>query len=327
MTKKYQPPFTLTNEHIDWVSRISEQIGLLKSNHSFLTPQLRRGNRIRTIQASLAIEQNTLSLEQVTAVIEGKPVLGLPHEIQEVRNAFATYEQLQHFNPCSIENLLKAHSQLLYALADDAGKWRETGVAIYNSGELMHMPPSASQVPRLMDDLFAWLNQSNFHPLLTSCLFHYEFEFIHPFSDGNGRMGRLWQTLILTQWRPELAYLPVETVIKDRQGEYYRALREADKLADAAPFVSFMLEAIGSALSQALEKSSGKSSVKSSGKNSEKVLQLIRGNSLITASDIAEHLGISVRAVEKQLANLKTAGKLNRVGGAKGGHWVVIVVE
>jgi Fic family protein len=144
MTKKYQPPFSLTNEHIDWVSRISEQIGLLKGSHSFLTPQLRRGNRIRTIQASLAIEQNTLSLEQVTAVIEGKPVLGLPHEIQEVRNAFATYEQLQHFNPCEAEGLLKAHGHLLYALADDAGKWRETGAAIYNSGELMHMPPPAS---------------------------------------------------------------------------------------------------------------------------------------------------------------------------------------
>ncbi len=223
------------------------------------------------------------------------------------------------------DDLLKAHQQLLYGLADDAGRWRESAVAIYNGGELMHMPPPASQVPRLMDELLEWLRQNTYHPLLASCLFHYEFEFIHPFTDGNGRMGRLWQTLILTQWRPELAYLPVETLIKDRQSDYYLALRQSDAAADAAPFVSFMLEAIYSALIAALGKnldaSPAEDMEKSSGKSSGKILALIQVKPHITAPELADQLGISVRAVEKHLANLKAAGKLRRIGGAKGGRW------
>jgi Fic family protein len=180
-----------------------------------------------------------------------------------------------------------------------------------------------------MDELLEWLRQNTYHPLLASCLFHYEFEFFHPFSEGNGRMGRLWQTLILTHWRPELGYLPVETVIKDRQSDYYLALRASDTAADAAPFVSFMLEAIYSALITALGNSAEashaedlvKSSAKGSVKSAVKIIALIQTNPNFSAPELAEHLGISVRALEKHLANLKAAGKLRRIGSPKGGHW------
>jgi Fic family protein len=218
-----------------------------------LVPELRRGNRLRTIQASLAIEHNSLSLEQVTAVLEGKRVLGLPREIQEVRNAFAAYEQLPSFQPYKLKHVLTAHGQLMLGLVDDAGQWRHSGVGIYRDKQLMHMAPPASQVPRLMGDLLAWLETMPVHPLVASCVFHYEFEFIHPFSDGNGRMGRLWQTLILSQWKAELAYLPVETVIRHQQAQYYAALSAADKASDATGFVEYMLKALLSAMQEVVE--------------------------------------------------------------------------
>jgi Fic family protein len=215
-----------------------------------LSPQLRRGNRIRTIQASLAIEHNSLTVEQVTAVLEGKRVLGLPREIQEVRNAFAAYEQLQQWQPHNPNHLLAAHGLLMQGLVDDAGRWRNSGVGIYREQQLLHMAPPPSQVQRLMAELLVWLKKSTVHPLVASCVFHYEFEFIHPFSDGNGRMGRLWQTLILSQWKSVLAYLPVETVIRNQQSEYYAALSAADQASDATVFVEFMLQALLAAMQE-----------------------------------------------------------------------------
>lgn len=207
---KYQPPLTVTPTMLALVADISEQVGVLTANReAALTPQLRRGNRIRTIQASLAIENNTLSVEQVTAVLDGKRVLGLPREIQEVRNAFCTYEAMGNWRPERQADLLAAHKSLMAGLIDNAGHFREGGVGIYREQRLLHMAPPASRLQPLMHDLLAWLGASDWHPLISSCVFHYEFEFIHPFADGNGRMGRLWQTLILSRWRPVLAYLPV----------------------------------------------------------------------------------------------------------------------
>jgi Fic family protein len=253
----YQPPFQITPSILTLVADISEQLGrwsaLLGHADAALLPELRRGNRLRTIQASLAIEHNSLSLEQVTAVIEGKRVLGLPREIQEVRNAFAAYEQLPNWQPYNDKHLLAAQGQLMLGLVDDAGQWRHAGVGIYRDQQLMHMAPPPSQVARLMEDLLAWLKTMPVHPLVASCVFHYEFEFIHPFSDGNGRMGRLWQTLILSQWKPELAYLPVETVIRHQQAEYYAALSAADKASDATGFVEYMLKALLSAMQEVVE--------------------------------------------------------------------------
>ncbi|VVO42410.1 Fic family protein [Pseudomonas fluorescens] len=251
---RYQPPLTLTTRILALIAEISEQIGQLSAvDDRRQTPQLRRGNRIRTIQASLAIENNTLSIEQVTAVLAGQRVLGLPREIQEVRNAFAAYEAMPDWQPGSRADLLQAHKLLMHGLIDDFGQFRQAGVGFYRGERLAHMAPPPSRVAHLIDDLLAWLGATDWHPLIISCVFHYEFEFIHPFADGNGRMGRLWQTLILSQWRPVLAYLPVEAVIREQQDAYYAALSAADQLAESTPFVEFMLQALSLALKEATQ--------------------------------------------------------------------------
>lgn len=253
MTKPYKPPFTLTAPILDAVAEISELLGRwTASSASARSPRLRRQQRIRSIQASLAIENNSLSLEQVTAVLAGKPVLAPPHEVQEVRNAFAAYERLAHWQPTSADDLLQAHGLLMTGLLDAPGYWRSGGVGIYRGDQLLHMAPPASRVPKLMADLLAWLARGEVHPLVASCVFHYEFEFIHPFADGNGRLGRLWQSAILSAWQPALAWLPVETVVRDRQEAYYAALAASDRASSATPFVEFMLSAFASALREAL---------------------------------------------------------------------------
>lgn len=254
MLSAYQPPFQITPSILSLVVEIGEKLGGWSANlaggDEGLLPQLRRGNRIRTIHASLAIEHNSLTLEQVTAVLDGKRVLGLPREIQEVRNAFSTYDHLLEWHPQNINHLLAAHGFLMQGLVDDAGQWRKSGVGIYQGQQLVHMAPPASQVQRLISNLMDWLKQNKVHPLVASCVFHYEFEFIHPFSDGNGRMGRLWQTLILSKWRSTLAYLPVETVIRHQQAEYYAALSASDHASDATGFVEFMLRALLTAIQE-----------------------------------------------------------------------------
>lgn len=253
MSNPYQPPFQITETILNTVALIGERVGRWSSlGEAAMTPQLRRGNRIRTIQASLAIENNTLSVEQVTAVIDGKRVLGLPREIQEVRNAFAAYEQMPRWQPSSRKDLITAHALLTAGLIDEAGKLRSGGVGIYHGDKLIHMAPPAKQLDRLLNDLMAWAGSTKLHPLIASCVFHYEFEFIHPFADGNGRMGRLWQTLMLSRWQPALAWLPVETVVKERQQAYYAALAESDRVAEATPFVEFMLGALLEALDAAV---------------------------------------------------------------------------
>ncbi len=321
---RYQPPLTLTLAMLALLAEISEQVGRLSARHeAALTPQLRRGNRIRTIQASLAIENNTLSVEQVTAVLEGKRVLGLPREIQEVRNAFAAYEAMPGWSPASRADLLTAHGLLLQGLIDDAGQFRRGGVGIYRGEQLLHMAPPASRVPQLVSDLLGWLGRTDLHPLIASCVFHYEFEFIHPFADGNGRMGRLWQTLILSQWRSVLAWLPVETVILEQQDAYYAALSAADRQAEATPFVEFMLRALQQALAEAI---AAEGSLQGSEESSEEtpLLRLLKAHPGLTAKQAAEQLGLSPRAVEKQLATLKASGRLRRIGSNKGGYWQVV---
>lgn len=321
----YQPPYTITSKILQHVADI---VALLTrwqiSSQASLTPQLRRNNRIRTIQASLAIENNSLSIDQVTAVLDGKPVLGLPREIQEVRNAFAAYEQLPHWKAELEADCLTAHGLLMAGLVDEAGVYRNSGVGIYNNQTLVHMAPPASRVSALMADLLSWLASNAVHPLIASCVFHYEFEFIHPFADGNGRMGRLWQTLILSQWQPLLAYLPVESIVRDRQAAYYQALADADNLANSTPFIEFMLQALLDALTEVLAKTSEKVSIKASEKTSEKILVLIAENPLLTIAELAEVIGVTERSIERNLKKLQAEQRLSRNGPAKGGYWLLI---
>lgn len=248
------PPYTISSTALKLVAAISEQLATLSATGALtaenLSPQLRRKNRIRTIHASLAIENNTLSLEQVTDIIDGKPVIGPPRDIQEVRGAVAAYEKLDSWKPHSLKDLLAAHAMLMHDLVDNPGKLRTGGVGVFQGSKVVHMAPPANLVHGHLENLLQWLKKTDEHPLITSCVFHYEFEFIHPFADGNGRMGRLWQTLILSKWRPVLAYMPVETIVRNRQEEYYASLAQADVQGEATKFIEFMLQALHETLAE-----------------------------------------------------------------------------
>lgn len=250
---KYIPPYSLTSTMMRLVSEISELVGKAQMQTASPMPHLRKNNRIRTVHASLAIENNSLSVEQVTAILDGKHVLGLPKEIQEVRNAFKAYEKMEEWNPSDLSHLLDAHGVLMSGLVDHAGQLRTGGVGVFEGSRVIHMAPPAHLIHSQMQDLLHWLAETDEHPLISSCVFHYEFEFIHPFEDGNGRMGRLWQTLILSRWKPLFAYLPVETVIHSRQKAYYAALGNADQSGESTAFIEFLLEALLTALREATE--------------------------------------------------------------------------
>jgi Fic family protein len=292
MTKPFAPPFTVTPRVLDPVARIGEEIGRQGlQRDSTLTPVLRRGNRLRSIQASLAIENNSLSLEQVTAVIAGRRVLGPPQEIREVRNAFAAYEAMEAWNPSSPKDLLTAHRLLMNGLVNDAGRYRVSAVGIARGKEIVHLAPPAERVPGLMKDLLGWLKRTKVHPLVAGCVFHYELEFIHPFADGNGRMGRLWQTLILSRWKPALAWLPVESVIREQQKEYYRTLAAADRAGQSTVFIEFLLSALLKALGEVHRTDQVTDQV------SDQVAALLKclGNRTLTALECMEKLSLTHR--------------------------------
>lgn len=242
---RYQPPYTITPAILNRVAEISEAVGRL----TVLTDRakalrLRRINRIRTIRGSLAIEGNTLSEAQITAILEGKRVIAPPREVQEVKNALAAYDRFDAWRPETEKDLLEAHRVLMSDLIDEAGMYRRGGVGVMAGEQVIHMAPPAERVPQLMGDLFGWLTATDAHPLIVSSVFHYEFEFIHPFADGNGRMGRLWQSLILARWNPVFADIPVESLIFEHQAEYYQVLQESTRQTDSAPFIAFMLSMI-----------------------------------------------------------------------------------
>jgi Fic family protein len=244
----YNPPYTITNEILDLIVKTSEALGALKIYESLMRktslPHLKKNNPIKTIQSTLAIEQNTLTLEQVTAVINGEKVAGNPREILEVQNAFRAYNEIDSFNPSEIDDFLKAHKILMKDIIDECGSFRKGGVAVAKGDVMIHLPPPAKRVPSLMNDLFNWFSQTDIHPLLSSSIVHYEIEFIHPFSDGNGRMGRLWQTVILKQWKDEFSGIPLESVIKRKQQNYYAVLKQCDEAGNSTLFIEFILTAL-----------------------------------------------------------------------------------
>ena len=314
----YSPPLTLNPALLNRVAAIAEALGRWSARQdAWPSPRLRRENRIHTIQASLAIEQNSLSLEQVTALFDGQRVIGPARDIQEVCNAIAAYDALPRWDPSNPQHLLEAHGLLMAGLIDAPGRFRSGGVGIYRGDQLVHMAPPAARVPGLVADLLGWLASSDWHPLLVSCVAHYELEFIHPFADGNGRLGRLWQTLILSRWNPLLAWLPIEEVIRSRQQGYYESLGQADQLGDLEPFVAYQLEAIHDALRSEIgsEMSSEIDTV---------ILRDLAIEPTLSARRLAERLQLSQRAVEKHLAALQQKGRLLRHGSPRAGTWQVL---
>lgn len=293
---EYKPPFHMTDRITNLVAEISEQIGRITVlSHGNLNPRLRKENRIRTIHSSLAIEHNSLSLEQVTAILNGQRILGDPNEIREVQNAYETYEMLLMLNPASVKDLLRAHKQMMNGLIPENGRFRSKGVGVFDGDVVVHMAPPAEFVSGQIQDLFDWYQASEMHPLVKSAIFHYEVEFIHPFEDGNGRMGRLWHSLLLGTWKELFFWLPIEELIRTRQKEYYAALGKTDKEADSSEFVRFMLEVILDTLRQTVvvgeAENAGTSPVSAS---IQRLLDAIGGETL-SAVEIMERLNMTHR--------------------------------
>jgi len=249
-----KPPYQITDKILKLVVSISEKLGEINATHLYKPPtELRKKNRIKTIQSSLEIEGNTLTEEQITALLENKRVLAPKKDIVEVQNAIKVYEAIHTLNPNKLKDLEKAHGILMKELIDTAGKLRTKNVGIVKGSKVEHIAPSGNMVKGLMNDLFTYLKKDEDVILIKSCVFHYEFEFIHPFIDGNGRMGRLWQTLILMQQYPVFEYLPIESLIKENQAEYYHVLSHSDKLGSSTPFIEFMLDIILQSLENLLK--------------------------------------------------------------------------
>jgi len=236
----YSPPFTITPVMLDLIAKISETIGRMEEVQTLkLSPLLRKINRIKTLTGTLQIEGNTLDEQSMTALLDGKRVIGSEQEIREAQGAIKTYASLEHFHYDEQKDLLRAHQMLMEGLVANAGSFRKVNVRVGS-----HIAPPAQRVIELMDDLFEWMKETELHPLLVSSIFHYEFEFIHPFEDGNGRIGRLWQTLILYHWKEVFAYLPLESVIRKRQKAYYEAIEASTEQGESTPFIIFMLDSI-----------------------------------------------------------------------------------
>ena len=320
--KRTVPMYTLSDRMVSLVAEITEIATHLEMRESSIDPLLRKKNRLKTIHSSLAIEQNTLTLKQVTDIIDGKRVFGPPKEIEEVKNAKAAYAILEKIDPYSLKDLLKVHGLMTGGLTAQAGRFRTIGVGVFSGKKLVHAGIPHKLVPGKIKELLAWVKSSGVHPLISSCVFHYGLECIHPFTDGNGRMGRYWQTALLSSWRAQMAWVPVEEIVRDRQEAYYRAISDADRTGDARRFIEFMLTALRDAL-VAVKKSVGKGVVKSVGK----ILELLKEFPDMTRERLAAEVGLSVRGVEKNLAQLKSAGRIRRIGGRKGGCWEVLEVK
>ena len=248
------PPFSITSAILSQVEQVGEAVGRSEAAGLGLDLRLRREARVRTVHGSVAIEGNVLSEEQVSAILDGKRVVAPPKDIQEVRNAIAAYDLLDRWAPSSEADLLTAHESLMTGLMEAPGRYRAGAVGVIGPDGVHHIGPPAGRVPGLMADLLGWLRDSEEHPLIASSVFHYEFEFIHPFEDGNGRLGRLWQTLILARWKPLFAYVPVESVVRDRQSQYYEAIELSSADGESTRFIAFMLDAILAAVEQELHR-------------------------------------------------------------------------
>ena len=317
------PPYTITDKMLNYVSDIMKKIGEANYFESLNRyPELRRKSRIRSIHSSLAIENNQLSLFQVEDVINGKMVIGDQKDIQEVKNAYEAYEQIDKVNPYSVEDLKKIHGILTFLVEKDAGKFRNHGEAVYDGNVEIFMAPPHRLAPTLMDNLFNWMNEvkDTINPLILSSVFHYEFVFIHPFSDGNGRTARIWQTAILSHWEKAFTYLPIESMIKKSQNEYYKVIDNCNKAGNATEFIEFMLKMIDDTIDEITKTTTQETAQETT---QEKILKLIKSNPSITQTQMAKVLGITRDGVSYNIKQLKDNGIIERVGATKNGYWIV----
>lgn len=316
----YTPPFSVSAKAIRLVAEISaliERYAIRMEQGDGLL--LRKANRIKTIHSSLAIEGNELSEDDVRTLLEGKSVVAPIQQLQEVRNAIRCYEESGYWDAYCVDDMLKAHHCMMEGLCSRAGAFRSGGVGVFAGDKLIHMAPPAHMVPTLMQQLFTWLATAEDHLLIKSCVFHYEFEFIHPFSDGNGRIGRLWQSMILGKWHPAFPQLPVENMVYASQSGYYKAIEESSKLADCSPFIDFMLGEILKTLKQSTAESPFLTA------SEQNIIQFMREDASISARQLAEQCGMSARQIEKYIAELKKKGVLQREGARKNGKWKVLL--
>ena len=310
MNENY-PPYTISDKMLNLVAKIMEKIGeanYFKSLNRY--PELRRKTRIKSIHSSLAIENNQLSLFQVEAVINGKNVIGEQKDIQEVKNAYKAYEEMENINPYSVNDLKKIQGILTFAIEEDCGKFRNHGEAVYDGDVQIFMAPPHTMVPVLMDNLFEWMSQvkDTVNPLILSSIFHYEFVFIHPFSDGNGRTARLWQTAILANWKEIFKYIPIESIIRKHQEKYYEVIQNCNNVGNSNEFIEFMLEIIDEAVDNVIieqEKTTQETT-------QEKILKLIRKNPSITQTEMAKALEITRDGISYNIKILKNNGLIVR---------------
>ena len=310
-----KPPFAITNSILNKIAQIGELVGQVNAVAGLTTnPMLRRTNRIRTIYSSLAIEQNTLSLEQVTAVLSGKRVIAPPKDIAEVKNAYEIYEMMDSLNPYSVDDLLNAHAVLTRGLTEESGCFRSGPVGVVDKqGNILHFGTLPDYAPGLTMELLDWIKVSDIHMLIKSCVFHYELEVIHPFADGNGRIGRLWHTLLLTQWKPLFAWLPVESIIHDRQDEYYAAINRSNYEGESTAFIEFMLSAIQEALTEAVQTSGVAKTMTTDQLRWYKIQKFLKKNGTITNADVRQLFNVSSATANRILFKYTDEGKLQRI--------------
>ena len=305
------------------MAEIAELVGKLTStNQLSANPTLRRTNRIRTIHGSLAIEQNTLSLEQVTAVLNGKQVLAPPKDIAEVKNAYEIYERLDELDPCSVDDLLTAHGIMTRGLVEESGVFRSRPVGVVDQeGHVLHFGTLPQYVPDLVIELLDWTKTSDIHMLIRSCVFHYELELIHPFADANGRIGRLWHTLLLSQWNPTFAWLPVESMIHTRQPEYYAAINASNDAGESTVFIEFMLSTIKASLIDAINTSDEVSDGKMDKATMrwKQIEKFLETHEFIMNADVRAPCDVFAATANRILADLTARGKLFKY--REGSHW------